>query len=162
MSFYNKTFVLPNIYKKLTKKRLTKDMWYVQIKSFYQIKVIILQSISKKTSSLKFRKGFQVNFSYNFFSREQNILFRTFKTFHQKIFTGLTIYYPLYFKIIGAITLEINSTFYHNNYGIYNFIADTQCDWYIFHTNESIQLCLISRETHPVKVGFFSNRKTGV
>ena len=138
MSFYNKTFLLPNIYKKLIKKRLTKDMWYVQIKSFYQIKVIILQSILKKTSSLKFIKGFQANFPYNFFSREQNILFIIFKTFHQKIFAGLTIYYPLCFKIIGAIILEIYSTFYHNNYGIYNFRADTQCDWYIFHTNESI------------------------
>ena len=41
-------------------------MWYVQIRSFYQIKVIILQSISKKTSLLKFIKDFHVNFSYIF------------------------------------------------------------------------------------------------
>ena len=137
-------------------------MWYVQIKSFYQIKVINLQSISKKTSLLKFIKGFHVNFSYIFFSWEQNVLFRIFKTFHQKTCTGITIYYPLCFKITGAITLEIYSTFYQNNYGIYNFIADTQCDHYIFHTNESIQFCLILRETHPAKVDFFDNRKTGV
>ena len=25
---------------------------------------------------------------------------------------------------IGAVTLEIYSTFYHNNYGNYNFLAD--------------------------------------
>ena len=38
----------------------------------------------------------------------------------------------------GAVTLEIFSTFYHNNYGNYNFIADTHCDRYIFYVNESM------------------------
>ena len=33
---------------------------------------------------------------------------------------------------IGAVVLEIYSTFYHNNYGNYNVIADSQCDRYIF------------------------------
>ena len=28
-------------------------------------------------------------------------------------------------KVYGAVTLEIYSTFYHNNYGNYKFIADT-------------------------------------
>ena len=35
--------------------------------------------------------------------------------------------------------MEIYSTFYHNNYGNYNFIADAQYDRYIFYVNESIQ-----------------------
>ena len=54
----------------------------------------------------------------------------------------------------GAVTLEIYSTFYHNNYGNYNFIADTQCDRYDFYVNESIQICMISGETFPVKANF--------
>ena len=57
-------------------------------------------------------------------------------------------------SINGAITLEIYSTFYHNNYGNYIFIADTQCDRYIFYVNESIQICMISGETLPVKADF--------
>ena len=57
-------------------------------------------------------------------------------------------------KTIGAVTLEIYSRFYHNNYGNYNFIADTQCDRYIFYVNESIQICMISGETLPVKADF--------
>ena len=32
----------------------------------------------------------------------------------------------------GAVTLEVYSTFYHNNYGNCNFIADSLCDRYIF------------------------------
>ena len=54
----------------------------------------------------------------------------------------------------AAITLEIYSTFYHNNYGNYNFIADSQCDRYIFYVNESIQFYLNSGETLPAKADF--------
>ena len=50
--------------------------------------------------------------------------------------------------------MEIYSTFYHNNYGKCSFIADTQCDRYIFYVNESIQICMISWETLPVKADF--------
>ena len=59
-----------------------------------------------------------------------------------------------YIKSIGAVTLEIYSIFYHNNHGNYNFIADTQCDRYDFYVNESIQICMISGETFPVKADF--------
>ena len=54
----------------------------------------------------------------------------------------------------GVVTLEIYSTFYYNNYGNYNFIADTQCDHYIFYVKEPIQICMISRETPPAKADF--------
>ena len=50
--------------------------------------------------------------------------------------------------------MEIYSTFYHNNYGNHSFIADTQCDCYIFYVNESIQICMISGETLLVKADF--------
>ena len=59
-----------------------------------------------------------------------------------------------FLRTIGAVTLEIYSTFHHNNYGNYNFIADTQCDRYIFYVNESIQICMISGETLPFKADF--------
>ena len=71
----------------------------------------------------------------------------------------------------GAVTLEIYSTFYRNNYGNYNSIADTQCDHYIFYVNESVQICMISGETllvgGMIKICFsfshiFNNRKTNV
>ena len=63
--------------------------------------------------------------------------------------------YCLLKKLInGAVTLEIYSTFYHNNYGNYNFIAESQCDRYIFYVNESIHFCMISGETLPVKADF--------
>ena len=52
------------------------------------------------------------------------------------------------------VTLEIYSIFYHNNYGNCNFIADAQCDRHIFYVNESIQICMISGETLPVKADF--------
>ena len=51
----------------------------------------------------------------------------------------------------GAVTLEIYSTFYQNNYGNYNFIADII---HIFFKNGSIQFCMISGETLPVKADF--------
>ena len=51
----------------------------------------------------------------------------------------------------GAVTLEIYSTLYHNNYGNYNFITDSR---YIFYVNESFQFYLISVETVPVKADF--------
>ena len=54
----------------------------------------------------------------------------------------------------GVITLEIYSTFYHNNHGNYNFKANTQCDRCIFYVNQSIQICIISGETLPVKADF--------
>ena len=50
--------------------------------------------------------------------------------------------------------MEIYSTFYHNNYGNDNLIADSQHKRYIFYVNESIQFCIISGETFAVKVGF--------
>ena len=54
----------------------------------------------------------------------------------------------------GVVTLEIYGTFYHNNYGNYDFITDSQCDCYIFYVNESIQFCMISGETLPFKTDF--------
>ena len=45
----------------------------------------------------------------------------------------------------GAVTLGIYSTFYHNNYGNYNFIADSLCDHYIFYVNESLQFFVWSQ-----------------
>ena len=54
----------------------------------------------------------------------------------------------------GAVILEIYSTFYQNNYGNYNFMADTQCDHYIFYVNEPIQMCMISGEIPPAKARF--------
>ena len=57
---------------------------------------------------------------------------------------------------IGAVTLEIYSTFYHNNYGNYNFLADWQCDHYVFYINGSIQFCMISGQTLSVKADFLS------
>ena len=50
--------------------------------------------------------------------------------------------------------MKIYSTFYHNNYGNDNLIADSQHNRYIFYANESIQFCIISGETLAVKVGF--------
>ena len=58
------------------------------------------------------------------------------------------------FQNNGAVTLEIYSSFYHSDYGNYNFIADSQCDSYIFYANEYIQFCMISWETLPVKADF--------
>ena len=59
--------------------------------------------------------------------------------------------YCLLKKLInGAVTLEIYSTFYHNNCGNCNFIAESQCDRYIFYVNESIHFCMISGETLPL------------
>ena len=52
----------------------------------------------------------------------------------------------------GAVTLEIYSTFYQNNYGNYNFIADII--FFFFFKNGSIQFCMISGETLPVKADF--------
>ena len=54
-------------------------------------------------------------------------------------------------KTIGAVKLEIYSKFYKNNYGNYNFMADSQCDRYIFYMNRSIQFCVISGEALSVK-----------
>ena len=54
----------------------------------------------------------------------------------------------------GVVILEIFGTFCHNNYDNYDFIADSQCDCYIFYVNESIQFCMISGETLPFKTDF--------
>ena len=43
---------------------------------------------------------------------------------------------------------------YHSNYGNYNFIAGTRCDRCVFYVNESIQICMISEETLPIKADF--------
>ena len=50
--------------------------------------------------------------------------------------------------------MEIYSKFYHNNYGNYNFTADTQRYRYIFYVCECIQICMISGETLLVKADF--------
>ena len=71
-----------------------------------------------------------------------------------KDFFNVYIFLKCKYMCNGGVTLEIYSTFYHNNYGNYNFIADTQCDPYIFHVNESLQICMISGETLPVKTDF--------
>ena len=57
-------------------------------------------------------------------------------------------------KAYVAVTLKIYSTFYHNNYGNYNFVADSQRDRYIFYVNESVHFCMISGEALPVKADF--------
>ena len=53
---------------------------------------------------LKVIKVFQVNFSWNFSGWEQNVLFRNFKKFRPKTFSGLINYYCLCFKIIKLRT----------------------------------------------------------
>ena len=69
-------------------------------------------------------------------------------------FCGHQVYLRNAKSTYGAATLEIYSTCYHNNYGNCNFIADSLCDSYIFCVNESIQFCLYSGETLPVKADF--------
>ena len=54
----------------------------------------------------------------------------------------------------GAVKWEIYNTFYQNNYGNYNFKANSQCNCYIFYVNESIQFCMISGGTLPFKADF--------
>ena len=58
------------------------------------------------------------------------------------------------------VTLEIDSTFYRNDYGNCNFIGDSQPDRYIVHVNESIQFCIICGKTLHIKADSFDNRKT--
>ena len=49
---------------------------------------------------LKVIKVFQANFSWDFSGWEQNVLFRNFKKFLLKTFSGLINYYCLCFRII--------------------------------------------------------------
>ena len=59
----------------------------------------------------------------------------------------------IYFRIMERLHWKFIAYFI-TIIGNYNFIADTQRDRYIFYVNESIQICMMSGESFPVKVDF--------
>ena len=139
----------PSVLQRYYKETPT-QVFSMKFEKFLRTPILNLWTTTSVYSLRHYILIFTIHYSTCFAFLQWILLYYTIKTIERvrrfllkKYFTERNFY--------GAVTSENYSTFYHNNYGNYNFIADSQCDRYIFYVMNLFNFVWSQGKSFPLK-----------